>query len=73
MTSDRPILERLIVPLISSIPNKNYIVPLAAGFYVTLNGLFSGSSRLALVYTAYSNIGNNIIILKIIANVFFYI
>lgn len=42
----------------SSTARKDYIVPMVAGFYVTFKGIFGADSRLALVYTAFSYMGN---------------
>lgn len=57
MTSDGPIIESA---RFNSFQSKNspskveHIVPLNVGFYVTLHGAFSASSRVAIVYSAFS-------------------
>nr|XP_018913155.1 PREDICTED: uncharacterized protein LOC109041304 isoform X1 [Bemisia tabaci] len=57
VTSDGPIIESA---RFNSFQGKNspskveHIVPLNVGFYVTLHGAFSASSRVAIVYSAFS-------------------
>lgn len=43
----------------SSTARKANIVPMVAGFYVNFKGIFGADSRLALVYTAFSYMGNS--------------
>lgn len=53
MTSDKPEVEKITYPN----RNKNgtsWIVPITAGFYIRLKGIFGQDSRLAIVYSVYS-------------------
>lgn len=71
LTSDSMELE--ILKLTSQnntvIVPKTYVVPLKAGFYVSLKGAFNQKSNLAIVYTAFSYMGKKfvkLIFLKLI-------
>lgn len=59
ITSNHPELETIQSNSIKSILIKNYVVSMSTGFYVSFNGNFANDSRLALVYTSFSYIGNN--------------
>ncbi|PSN51877.1 hypothetical protein C0J52_11582, partial [Blattella germanica] len=60
LTSEQPVLDTFRYPaaLIQSSRHREHVVPVNVGFYVSLRGTFGPISRLAIVYTAFSYMGN---------------
>ncbi|CAG2062083.1 unnamed protein product, partial [Timema podura] len=59
LTSEQPVLETLHHPMISvhSPRDKEHVIPINDGFYVSLRGIFGPASRIAIVYTAFNYMG----------------
>ncbi|KAL3269859.1 hypothetical protein HHI36_008916 [Cryptolaemus montrouzieri] len=54
-TSKNPLVEVLRHPVSQYIaPQKEHVVPITEGFYITLKGLFKSTSKLAILYTAFN-------------------
>lgn len=67
LTSEGPILDTIRHPVAQLGPSharqrKENILPLSVGFYVSLRGTFSSISRLAIVYTSFTYMGEAFII-----------
>ncbi|XP_068082158.1 uncharacterized protein Culd [Anabrus simplex] len=56
LTSEQPVLETMRHPISQLQPprHREHVVPVDVGFYVSLRGTFSPTSRLAIVYTSFS-------------------
>nr|CAD7588593.1 unnamed protein product [Timema genevievae] len=56
LTSEQPVLETLHHPMIPvhSPRDKEHVIPINDGFYVSLRGIFGPASRIAIVYTAFN-------------------
>lgn len=58
LTSDRNMVEMLTsTDAFNPSTSKTFVVPLSSGFYVSLRGTFGPDSKLAIIYTAFSYMG----------------
>lgn len=59
ITSESPLLEHFDWPRDEMKPSKNLVTALSLGFYVSFRGVFDESTRFAIVYTAFSYMGES--------------
>nr|CAD7430619.1 unnamed protein product [Timema monikensis] len=59
LTSEQRVLETLHHPVfpVHSPLEKEHVIPINDGFYVSLRGIFGPASRIAIVYTAFNYMG----------------
>lgn len=56
LTSNNPLVEIVRSPLsqITSLKEKEHVVPISQGFYISFRGYFKANSHLAIAYAAFN-------------------